>query len=489
MNKKPIVVLMLLLAFALMGLVACDTQPQKYTVTFRGDNVSISPLQVEDGAIAEKPEDPARDGYVFKGWFDETLTEEYLFDEPVVSDLTLYAKWAELVKVSFNGIEPSEEVEIEKGTALSEPEDPEKEGYRFVQWVDAEGDPFDFTAAIEGDITLTAQWQRVFKVTFDTSPSKIRVPVQFVDEGNCAVAPQDEIYRDDQYDFGGWVTEDGEIFDFDQVLTSDITLKVQWNKYFVVDYKWADGYGTPAASRKVYEGGKAENLRLLDQVEYATRAVYWYEGNVANPDYLNPGELGARFDFDTVITENTTLYTYFQERTSWIFPEEATYDAENPFTVETAGQAFDGSLTYGEDYLEFNVNENSDADHVTQLQPNQMLLPYSSDDMGYFRLKYKNLGSDTVLRVLVFGYAADDTEKANLTNIGGINCEGLQANMSETDDWAEFYFTTPVADGCTIVFIRFEFISNAADAFDNNGTHIRIAEMGFTDCDPTKNAG
>lgn len=46
---------------------------------------------------AQKPVDPERDGYVFKGWFtDEEFTNPFDFALPVPDSITLYAKWEEV---------------------------------------------------------------------------------------------------------------------------------------------------------------------------------------------------------------------------------------------------------------------------------------------------------------------------------------------------------------------------------------------------------
>lgn len=51
---------------------------------------------VDHGALAAVPDDPARAGYGFTGWFtDAEATTPYLFDTPVSAALTLYAGWAE----------------------------------------------------------------------------------------------------------------------------------------------------------------------------------------------------------------------------------------------------------------------------------------------------------------------------------------------------------------------------------------------------------
>ncbi len=68
----------------------------QYTVTFDASGGSSVPAQtVEYGNRASKPDDPAKDGYSFLGWFQEGATAAYDFDTLVTADVTLTALWEE----------------------------------------------------------------------------------------------------------------------------------------------------------------------------------------------------------------------------------------------------------------------------------------------------------------------------------------------------------------------------------------------------------
>ena len=46
--------------------------------------------------------DPTRDGYNFKGWYlDSACTQPYSLSKPIISDITIYAKWEEIKDVTF----------------------------------------------------------------------------------------------------------------------------------------------------------------------------------------------------------------------------------------------------------------------------------------------------------------------------------------------------------------------------------------------------
>ncbi len=68
----------------------------KYTISFESNGGdSISDKRIFHGYNFTKPDNPERYGYIFEGWFaDSELTDSYVFSTPVISDITLYAKWS-----------------------------------------------------------------------------------------------------------------------------------------------------------------------------------------------------------------------------------------------------------------------------------------------------------------------------------------------------------------------------------------------------------
>ncbi|MCR4892787.1 MAG: InlB B-repeat-containing protein [Lachnospiraceae bacterium] len=77
--------------------VTVDTSEVNYAVRFESNGGStVSAQNVAVNGRAERPEDPIREGYKFKGWYkDSDLTEEYNFNSTISERITLYAKWEE----------------------------------------------------------------------------------------------------------------------------------------------------------------------------------------------------------------------------------------------------------------------------------------------------------------------------------------------------------------------------------------------------------
>ena len=139
----------------------------KYTVTFNSyGGTPVPPAQeVEYGLTATKPADPTLKGYTFAFWYlgeDEQNATAYDFNTPVTENITLTAKWnINKYTVTFNTdggtpVPPAQEVEY--GLTATEPDPaPTKTGYTFTGWYLGD-EKYDFSAAVEQNITLTAKW-------------------------------------------------------------------------------------------------------------------------------------------------------------------------------------------------------------------------------------------------------------------------------------------------------------------------------------------
>ncbi len=136
--KKRFFALLLVLTLT-FGLAGCVNE---YTVFFEtnGGN-DIQSITVSGKAEVPQPEDPIKEGFDFVGWYaDEDLTEEFSFNSPISSDLTIYAKWEEAIfSIRFEG--PNGDliysVDYHEGDSLADfeyPEDPELEGLIFLGW-------------------------------------------------------------------------------------------------------------------------------------------------------------------------------------------------------------------------------------------------------------------------------------------------------------------------------------------------------------------
>lgn len=145
--------------------------------------------------------------------------------------------------VTDEGIEIIEKeiVKVKPGL-LEEPDEPEKEGYKFECWAyyNEKKDKFvewDFDEdEADENIKLYAQWVIGVTVTFVVE-NKI-YSTKTVEEGEKVKAPKDPSL--DDYEFIGWYL-DGQIFDFDTKITSDITLVAKFKNLNAQTYRLGMG--------------------------------------------------------------------------------------------------------------------------------------------------------------------------------------------------------------------------------------------------------
>ena len=157
---------------------ACKTEvneTQEFTVTFNTlGGSSIDSKKIKDGERVTKPDNPTREGYTFKYWSLSQDGAEYDFNTPITADTTLYAVWEKEVEVP-------PVVEDEKYTVT-----------------------FD---TVGGNVIDSIEVEKNGKVTKPADPTK---------EG---------------YIFKHWsLTENGETYDFNTQVTSNITLYAVWEE-------------------------------------------------------------------------------------------------------------------------------------------------------------------------------------------------------------------------------------------------------------------
>ncbi len=210
----------------------------KFKVSFSTgeDTSSVEDQVVTYPAAVTKPEDPARRGYTFGGWYtDEACTNAYDFTMPVTKDMTLYAKWTiNTYTVSFDSVGGSsvDEKTVDYNTPITKPEDPTKTEYTFGGWYEDEAckNAYDFTAPVTKDMTLYAKWTiNTYTVSFD-SVGGSSVDEKTVDYNTPVTKPEDPTKTG--YTFGGWYTDEActNAYDFTMPVAGDMILFAKWNE-------------------------------------------------------------------------------------------------------------------------------------------------------------------------------------------------------------------------------------------------------------------
>lgn len=189
MTKKRILSLLLCVVLVLgllptaAGAITGDgsaTAPT-YTVTFDGQGRGplIESQTIEEGGKVKKPSNLAAYGQTFGGWFtDSRCTKAWDFDNDVVTkDMTLYAKWTQIVQVTvdMNGIALEDKTFDDEaltysgaaaGTIVGDSA-PYTGGFRY-EWLDANNNVLTGAPVNAGTYTLRATVSAEYHVGSDT---------------------------------------------------------------------------------------------------------------------------------------------------------------------------------------------------------------------------------------------------------------------------------------------------------------------------------
>lgn len=235
---------------------------EEYTVTFNAYGGFPTPDEqhVKSGEKAVLPVEPTLKGYTFAFWYlgeDEQNATAYDFDTPVTENITLTAKWnINKYTVTFNSyggtpVPPAQEVEY--GLTATEPAAPKKTGYTFDGWYLGD-EKYDFSAAVEQNITLTAKWEA----------KKANVHLMIFKSGDLSTPIVNVPYATDK--LAGDTIDLAEI-DLSSYLDFDFEIDGGWydDGLFNLYKKYVNGEqeNKPAALTELQINGNWQNLKLI----------------------------------------------------------------------------------------------------------------------------------------------------------------------------------------------------------------------------------
>lgn len=109
---------------------------KNFTLTFDyGD--TKEEFKLKEGFFAPEPDEPQKEGYIFKGWYsDSGYSKQWDFENDKISkDTTLYPKWIEkYFEVTFNNGNDTKTINVQEGSLITKQSDPTKSGYTFTGW-------------------------------------------------------------------------------------------------------------------------------------------------------------------------------------------------------------------------------------------------------------------------------------------------------------------------------------------------------------------
>lgn len=241
---------------------------------------------------------------------------------------------------------------------------PTRAGYRFTGWTGTDLTEKTLDVVIPAGSTedreYTANWVETRTVTFDVNGHGTAPAPQTVDIGTKAVRPTDPAQTGWRFD--GWYTDKDctAAYDFDSVVTDNITLYAKWVKTVTVTYH-VGSYGTAPASQTVDAGKKF--TRPADPVD--SRAIFqgWY----TDENYT------TAYDFGSAVETDLNLYAKWKDGYRVVFqtaygtaPAEQKValngKATKPADPTAEGYVFRGWYTTAACTTEFDFNTPITAD-------------------------------------------------------------------------------------------------------------------------------
>ena len=311
--KKHLFLLLVTLLFV-TALVGCHPAP-KYTVRFVIDE-QIVVKDVKEGKV-ELPQDPAKEGYSFDGWYVSVDGQEVSFydlfpnGEGIDRDLEVFAKWREVVAVHHVTFyaQPGEELvikEVPNGTLVETPI-PVRVGYDFAGWsLTPQGTaPYDQTQPVRFSFSLYARW-----LPLGDAPKETYLVTAYSD-GN--VLQEKQVLCGDTVDFDvpilvgyvfdGWYVDESMAFAFDPTLpvTSSFEVYARWKESPRLQVRFETGGGNTISPFSVKYNSLL--IRPAAPVRDGFDFLGWQD------------EAGTPFDFATDrVTKNIVLYAIWQPK-------------------------------------------------------------------------------------------------------------------------------------------------------------------------------
>lgn len=136
---------------------------EEVKVTFMVDGTKYLEVTIEKGSYVNIPSSPSKAGYICKYWYISDETVNFDFSETIVTeDITLnayFTKIADVCIVTFVGLDGNTYGNVQlikKGNKATEPayDDGTLNDINYIWCLDGESEAFDFSTAINEDVTL-----------------------------------------------------------------------------------------------------------------------------------------------------------------------------------------------------------------------------------------------------------------------------------------------------------------------------------------------
>ena len=431
--------------------------------------VAASPLDdviVPNGDLFVSPVVPPKGAEAFKAWYkDEALTTEWNMADPVISDITLYAKYAEGKTVTFDSNGGSEVASqfIAVGNTATQPENPTYDENPFLGWFTDNGtfeNAYDFSAPVTENITLYANWgssQDFVDITLidgeSTSSFKILAGTKLAEDDERLA-----VEKIPGYAFDGWFDDaEGKTpHNFEAAVTEDLTLYALWSEtplyQMVSKHATSESYDT--YDKFAIEFGKtaAGAGDVLSFRYRSTTPISFY--NVRNGSikwiYQQPKDSALPECF--VVTTDVDGWTYvtytFTEKD---YEGKSDIPKQDKFSLHFGAKTFEigdilevQDITFNGKLLTIKTGE-GDADGVVSVNTDtaSIVEPY---DWEEHTVTFEMNGGTPELEPVTVDFGGKVDEPDDPIKLGAL----FAGWFSDEDLTKEFNFATPIIDDITI---------------------------------------
>ena len=193
-------------------------------------------------------------------------------------------------------------IEVKNGEAVKLPEAPNKEGYKFIGWVNENGKVITNGTKVDRDLTLKAEWvsnkAKTITAKFDTDGGS-EIDGIVIEKGKNILLPVAPVKEG--YIFVGWVDSNGKLVAGNLIVNSNITLKALWVEK-----------GTKTSTIKFNTDGGNN----IDSIIVENDKVILLPINPTKEGYVFAGwvdENGNAVTKDTIINSNMTIKATWKE--------------------------------------------------------------------------------------------------------------------------------------------------------------------------------
>ncbi|MBR1813809.1 MAG: InlB B-repeat-containing protein [Lachnospiraceae bacterium] len=244
--------------------------------------------QVAEGDVAEEPAAPERENYQFTGWYTSAdASAKFDFEEALYEDTTIYAGWKKTgAMVTFvdnyeGGSSTPQTVVI--GETAVQPASPARDGYLFTAWYMDEActTAYDFSSAVEDDMTLYAGWEEesgdtvslTYYWNYEDAPGGGIATVERINTNSKTSA-----YTAAREGFllAGWFTDEEctSKFDFSKRVKESVKLYAKWLDTYTFEAEYVDFSGMIGNGYSGNQSGVGLIVKQKDENQASSNGHY-----------------------------------------------------------------------------------------------------------------------------------------------------------------------------------------------------------------------